>query len=369
MKRDIVIVSTNDWHGFWYQRQEFATRFAAEGHRVFFVNRIPQRIPRPGRIIRWLLSKRQSRRINNEVPAGVHLLSPFLLPPFRRLRPLNRRLWKRAWSKVPRPRDPVLITYQPTYNVLDLIDLVEASKLVYINTHNYDADPSCPRDLLTAEVEMVRRADLLLADSAYNAGRLERHLPKETDGEVCRAMPGVHYQRFAAAYRGDEARRRRHLAFFGGIGRHLDVELYNRLAEHYEVSFIGIVDAAVRDKISENIRVHPPVAPTELPLLLRDADIMTILYIPSDYVRGILPAKFFECLATGKPLLVSGLEEAGPYRDLVYEVDGSFERAVELIKELPATETAERLERRREVALGADWGQRYRDLYRRIFGS
>jgi len=369
MKQDIIIVSTNDWHGFWFQRQEFATRFAAEGHRVFYVNRIPQRIPKPGRIFRWLLAKKQVAKIYNFIPEGVTVLSPFILPPFSWLRPLNRFLWKRVFSKhkqVNGPVSPVLITYQPTYNIIDLASFISASKICYINTHVYDADPSCPRDLLRAEREMVAKADVLMADSSHNVGRLEGYKPNIS---VSRAMPGVAVSRFASAFRGDEVEKRNHFLFFGDIGRHLDIDLYNQLAREHKVTFVGIVDKSIIRDISEKIDVRPPVAPADLPSVLREADILTIFYKPSSYVRGIIPAKFFECLATGKPVFISGLPETNQYSEAVYNVDAGFDKVMEYLQNLSQLETEERRNVRSRVAREADWENRFREFSKRIFSK
>jgi len=369
MEQDIIIISTNDWNGFWFQRQEFATRFAAEGHRVFYINRIPQRIPKPGRIFRWFLAKKQVAKIYNPVPEGVTVITPFMLPPFRWLRPLNRLLWKRVLGRFKQgnsPIAPILITYQPTYNIIDLASLVGASKICYINTHVYDADPSCPRDLLRAEREMVAKADVLMADSSHNVGRLKAYKP---DIPVNRAMPGVAVSRFATALRGDEAEKRNHFLFFGDIGRHLDIDLYNQLSVDYQVTFVGIVDKSIIRDISEKIDVRPPVAPADLPSVLREADILTIFYKPSSYVSGIIPAKFFECLATGKPVFISGLPETNQYSESVYNVDEGFDKVMEYLQNLSQLETDERRNIRFRVAREADWENRFRVFSKRIFSK
>jgi len=234
-----------------------------------------------------------------------------------------------------------------------------ATRVVYVNTHNYDADPSCPRSLFSAEAELVHRADALMADAAFNAKRLERYGPAVSVG---RAMPGVDVARFRAAGRGDEASRRRLIFFFGDIGRHLDIALYNALAERYDVAFLGIVDPSVAGLISQRIRILPPVAPADLPKAIRDADILTIFYKPSPYADGILPAKFFECLATGKPLIVSGLPETARFPEAVYDIDGDASKAMAIIDRLEETETEARRATRAAVAASADWSERYRQF-------
>jgi glycosyltransferase involved in cell wall biosynthesis len=241
---------------------------------------------------------------------------------------------------------------------------VGASKICYINTHVYDADPSCPKDLLRAEREIVGKADVLMADSSHNVGRLEGYNPNIS---VSRAMPGVAVSRFASAFRGDEAEKRNHFLFFGDIGRHLDIDLYNQLAVNHQVTFVGIVDKSIIRDISEKIDVRPPVAPSELPLVLREADILTIFYKPSSYVSGIIPAKFFECLATGKPVFISGLPETNRYKEAIYNIDDGFDKATEYIQNLPELETEKRRNARALAARDADWENRFQQFSKRIF--
>ena len=139
----------------------------------------------------------------------------------------------------------------------------------------------------------------------------------------------------------------------------MDLDLYNGLAETHEVTFIGVVNPVARELISSRIRVLPPVSVMDLPSALREADIVTALYRPSEYMLGVIPAKFFECLATGKPFLVSGLREAEPYRELVYIVQDGLTEALRIIEDLSTTESPERRAACDDEARTADWGKRF----------
>ena len=101
--------------------------------------------------------------------------------------------------------------------------------------------------------------------------------------------------------------------------------------------------------------------------MLREADILTIFYKPSSYVSGIIPAKFFECLATGKPVFISGLPETNCYKESIYNIDAGFQQAMEYIKNLPQLETDERRNARAMVARDADWENRFHQFSKRIF--
>jgi glycosyltransferase involved in cell wall biosynthesis len=368
---DIVIVSTNDWNGYWFQRQEFATRFAAEGHRVFFINRIPQRIPGAGRIIRRLFAEKKSFSLANPVPEGVRVLSIRLLPPLEVFRGVNRLFLRRFWGKwgeEEKPKSPLLITYQPSYSVLDLSRILKPQRTVYINTHNYDEDPACPKALLKSEKLLTASADVLLADSQANQKRLTRYNPAVTVG---RAMPGVDYARFSQAFRGDEARRVKKIVFFGDIGKHLDLTIYNSLAEDFEVVFIGRADPLSLPQISPRITICPPVKPSLLPEALKEADVLTIFYRISPYIENIIPAKLFECLATGKPVFVSNLPEAEAFQEGLYYYRGEASAVIPAItgdlSSLAAEETPAKVQARKDIAGRADWVRRFEDFKSRIF--
>ena len=107
------------------------------------------------------------------------------------------------------------------------------------------------------------------------------------------------------------------------------------------------------------IRVLPPVPNHKLPKLLHEMDILTILYQRSEYIDGVIPAKFFECIATGKPVLVSGLEEAKPYSDCVYDTFNNPETALQIIADLDKTQHMNRVNRQFEVGRSADFDARF----------
>jgi len=361
---DVLFVSSNDWDHFWYQRQEFATRFARAGHRVFYFNRTLQRWPTLHHFKTRFLGAGRGTRPRNPRPEGLRVVTPLWLPPMRYLRFVNRRLIRRTAAPLG-VESPVLIAGVPTYNTLDLIDRVRPVRVVYVNVHNYDGAVVVSH-LRDAERELAQRADLLFADSEVNARRLEGL----SGGRVVhRSPPGVDYAAFRRARRGDEAERRRTLYYYGGIGPHLDLELYGALAERLRVVFVGLVDPAVRGRVPANIEVRPPVTHRELPEALREADALGIFYRRSEYIRGVMPAKFFECAATGKPLLLAGVAEAEAWRDAVYVVDGSPDEVLALVEALAETETPERLGRRDALARDADWEARFRRFSGLVLGE
>jgi len=353
--RTIIFIGNSDWDSFWFQRQEFAKRFAKAGFDVIYVNRSFQRFPKWHHIVRRLLPDEGKGALKNERPENLQVVTPYWLPPIRGLNTVNKAFIRVTLSQIKPVKDALVITYLPTYAAADFIKMIDPLRTAYVNVHNYDA-AGVLDDLLRSEQKLVEDVDVLMADSTFNQERLET---LSGGREVYPALPGVTFDRFNAAYRGDEAERRKVVMFYGGIGPHVDFEIYEELAKVYDVRFIGVVNAEAENRVPDNIDILPPVKNEELPPLLEEADVLTIFYKENDFVRGKIPAKFFECLATQKPTFVSGLREADVYSDCVYEIAGSAERAKRLIEQLPETETEARIEKRCRVAREADWNNRF----------
>lgn len=351
----VVLIANSDWDSFWFQRQEFATRFAEAGYDVVYVNRSFQRFPKVHHILRRLLPNKGKGSLKNERPNNLRVVTPYWLPPIQGLNTINKAFLSVTRRQIEPVEDALVITYLPTYAAADFIEMIDPLRTVYVNVHNYDG-ADVLEDLLRAEREIARDVDVLMADSQFNRQRLE-----EISGgrHVYPALPGVDYDQFQAAYRGDEVERREVIMFYGGIGPHVDFEVYEALAETYDVRFVGVVNPEIEGEVPDSIEILPPVKNHELPAVLEQADVLTIFYRETEFVRGKIPAKFFECLATQKPTLVSGLREADAYPESVYEIGGSAERAAEIIESLPDTETEDRLHQRRSIAQSADWEDRF----------
>jgi len=347
-----------------YHAQNMANEFLKRGYPVYFVERLPQRMPTTpfSDLRQWLFKEGYgNEHVINITPANLEVLGFRSLPPVQWLRLINRAILKNAFAPYQETLQQgrlLLISYTPTYTHIDLASLLRPSQSVYISVHNYDAPPVLP-DLLKAEAQIINSSTVLMADSAFNVARLKRLAA--LGKPVYQLPPGVDYSQFSRANTGRPSQYKS-LFYFGGIGSHLDLELYNTLAETLEVTFIGVTDNQIKHLLSPRIKRLPPVPARELPALLTSADMFGIFYKKSPYIDGVIPAKFFECLATGKPLLVSGMDETKPYSNVVYECGNSFQTARNIIASLSRTETLKQLTLRQKLARTACWDNRYDEL-------
>lgn len=362
--RDVVVFAELDWDGLHCQSHVFARGFAERGHRVLYVNRTLQRWPTLDHLRRRLRSSRiDPGTPRAEIPPeNIAVVTLLHAPPVRWLRAVNRALVGRQLRHCGMV-DPVMIVYVPSYLALDVGTILGAKEYHYVCYHNFDADRVLP-DLLRSEREIIRRARTLFADSQFLRERLGR---LSGGRDILASPPGVHYDQFAKSFRGDEAARRRVIGYFGGLGPHLNIAAFNALADVHDVVVIGIVDSAVRRQLSPRIEVRPPVDNRDLPALIRDWDIIALLYLDSPYMHGVIPAKFYECLATGKPVLVSGLREAQRHRESVYVVGEDIGDVMAAVRGIDPAADEVKSQARRAAAREADWESRFRAFHGAIF--
>lgn len=354
----IVIISNNDWDGLWYQRQQFAKMYAEHGHQVLFINKTLQRFPKMKDFKDRLINRKNNTQIReNDIPKGVKTKTIYTLPPLSKFRFINSLIIKNTIDADYVNCD-LLITYIPTYTAIDIINVLKPLKTAYINVHNYDAD-DVVADLLKAENEICSKVDFLFADSQYNMERLVR-ISKGRN--VYDSEPGVDSKKFCLAYRGDEINTKKTIGYFGGIGYHMDFEFYNELSNNYNIKFIGKYnDDKVSKLVSSNIDVFPPVVNEELPNALRDIDILAILYRPTDYVNGVIPAKIYECIATLKPIIVSGLGNMDRLKEVVYTCNGEVGDFNYIVDE-KIKENDTRMQKCKSIASACDWEAKFRKL-------
>jgi hypothetical protein len=97
-----------------------------------------------------------------------------------------------------------------------------------------------------------------------------------------------------------------------------------------------------------------------VPELLQDVDVLLLPYMQSKHSRGVIPAKTFECLATGIPTVSIGLSSLEEFAEYFYLCD-TYEQVISAIE--AAADEEEDLRRRRiEFARKQTWASRIHDL-------
>lgn len=372
-KPPVIVLSGIRWDFLWQRHQILASRFARAGYPTIFVETTGLANPRldPATLrkiaARVLRSGGKGRRSPRE--PGPTIYSPLTAPPtWRVFRWLNRKLFVPRVARDLRRlagEDPVVVAYLPTRTTLDLVSGLRPRLLYYDCSEDYGGFPGIPEDIDSTERELLRRADLV---SCTSAPLLEKVRPARPDAFL--SGPGVDYDLFQVLQEPPPAEIRT-VCFFGHLSRErTDFAAIKAVAEAgFEVRLVGGTGSVDRGFFeTPGVDYRGPVSHDELPAALEGVDAFFMPYLVNRLTRGISPAKIYECLATGRPVVTAPLPAMADLGEHVY-VAGSPAEFVEVLQRMGQLESKEKIRARVELARANSWEERFRQIEGRLWGA
>jgi O-antigen/teichoic acid export membrane protein/glycosyltransferase involved in cell wall biosynthesis len=347
--KQVVFLASIDWDAAWQRHQALAKNFSEAGATVYFIENTGFRMPRLSdagrilqRVLNVLLRERSSKR-EHPIPERVKLVAPLVAPPTSRaFRALNRTwLLPRLVSKLKRrglTNPTIVIAYIPSQTTVDLIDQLGAGVNIYDVVDHFGGHPEPPPNLIATEEALIRRADLLFTTSP-----LLQSLHENRHSHVERIHHGVSENFFCSPPRPPKKHKR--LCYFGTLREGLDYDALNHLAQAgFEVELIG-PEKDPPPPLEPGIRLTGMVSSEELVERIASFDAILFPYDNSEFNKGITPAKIFESLATGLPIISSVMPGLKAYDHLLYIAKTSKE-FVSAAKSLDTQETTSTIEKR-----------------------
>src|SRR5580765_1216785 len=172
-KPDIVCVSSIDWDFIWQGHQEIMATFAAQGHRVLFLEntgvRAPQMRDLPRVRQRFKNWWRGTKGFRRERP-NLFVFSPLVVPmPYSRVaRWINRWLLARAlkgWMRATGLYRPIVWTFLPTPLAVDLIRELDPQLTIYYCIDDFVSSSPGAKRIVASEQRLFRDADLVFVTS------------------------------------------------------------------------------------------------------------------------------------------------------------------------------------------------------------
>ena len=374
--RDIVCVGFADWQGgFWTNQQHLMSRLTTD-NRVLFIESLGLRRPQIAasdarRVVRRIRGAFEGTRVID----GVHVLSPLVLPLHgnRLVRTLNRRLLvlsvRRAARRIGMDR-PILWAYVPQAEAL--LDALDPGLVVYHCVDDIAAQKGVDGDAFReCELRFARRADLVIASSSTLADRM-----REISGNVLEAPNVADTSLFSTALDPGPidpaiaALPEPRLIFIGAVtATKVDFEMLAELARlnpEWSIALVGEVglgdpgtDVGSLDA-APNVHLLGSRTQSQLPSILRGADVGLIPYLRNRLTASIFPMKVYEYLAAGLPVVATPL----PALDDVSEVASAADAAgmASRIEEALAADGPEERLRRSRAAAGHSWETRLGEL-------
>jgi glycosyltransferase involved in cell wall biosynthesis len=374
--RDIVCVGFADWDTeLWTNQHHLMSRLARE-NRVLFVESLGLRRPQlAGRDLSRIARRLRRGLAPPRVVDGLHVLSPLVLPFHRNrlVRAVNARLLPALVRRATRRlglHAPILWAYVPQAEVL--IDALEPSLIVYHCVDDIAAHGRIDSaSFRAAEQRFAGRADLVLASAPKLAERLRRFssnvidAPNVADTELfSRALEPGHEDAAMAALAHPR------IVFTGAIvATKLDLPLLLTLARArpaWSFALVGPVgpgdphtDVSALEG-APNLHLLGPRSYSQLPDVLRAADVGLIPYSRNELTDSVFPMKVYEYLAAGLPVIATQL----PALEGVAEVHSAADAdgIMALLEQALAQDDPELRAARSRAAAGHSWEQRMQEI-------
>lgn len=352
-KPQVVVLSSIDWDTAWQRHQIFAAALAERGREVFFVENTGFRnpalkdAPRLWRRVQSLLAPRAAAGAN-PVPAGVAVVSPRVLPPTWGLfRAFNARIFlpalRRQLARAGLRPGANCVVYVATATTLELVRTLAPGAVLYDCASNFRAHPDAPADFAALERALLALSDQVVCDSDFLYEQKKAEHPR-----VAQIHQGVPEDFFGLpAPRG----RWTSFCYYGTWSRDLDAGLVEALAAAgFETTVRGFTKGGAPE-LSAAVRRAPPVPRGRVAAGLAGFDGFLLPYRIDPFLLGVVPAKIYECLATGRPVIATPLPSLKALGGLIY-LGATPEDWVRIARDLPKTESEDL--RRRRIALARE---------------
>lgn len=358
MRGRVLFISNIAWDFVWQRHQTMATLFARD-YEVGFLE-----VPGlrqigwhdVGRIVRRAVSLLRRKSAASIPVSSVTLLRPWILPMTNSL----ALAWNR-WVLARTLRDwrtgvDVVVNYSPTFTAFAALDLVPHIALIYDCTDNWSAVSGVPSSVLRAEREWLRRADLTLVPS-----RMLEALHRSHAQCLKRLSHGVLVERFSSVAEMPVPTGPTTLLYYGHLHRqHLDFEMIaalGRLRPDWRIILVGPVKTP--GEFPANVQLVGQQNHEALAGWIAHSHVLLLPYVINAYTEAVLPAKTYECLATGRPIVAAPLPDlVAGFTDYMRFARTAEEYAREVELSL-AEDTQAARGKRMELARENSWESRY----------
>lgn len=361
-KPDIFVLSIINWDFRIQRPQHLATRMAAEGHRVFFIEM--EQNPREGTV--------------REVAPGVHVVRL----PNRGMRGLQ------SYTGVPTPAQAR--AWIDHFHAL--ADAVAASPVAHVVIEHpywwnlarhlspeYQITFDCMDDIggfsnteahvLEAELDMIARADKMVVSSQY---LFDKFSPMRDVVMVRNGTDVSHFiddsQTQAPGWLAGKPRPGAiRVGYVGAIAEWFHTDLLEAVARanpDFDIHLCGAVTAEPPLRLGNlpNVTLHGEIPYGDVPAFHRQMDVLIIPFQLLPIIKACDPVKFYEYSAVMRPTVSTSLPELDRAGELVFRADDAAGFAAQIRRAAPLARDADFGQRLRQYALDNAWSFRAADM-------
>ena len=312
--RKIVCLATSPWYPIPTRKQQVMSRIP-DAQILYFDPSVSYLAPMKDPAARPLLKKFREPGVHPQENITVYSLPP-VLPFFYKFRWINRLNQKRMARFVRKKMaahgfaDALLWVYSPVS--VDLVDSVPHTGLVYdcVDRHSAYGGLMDPKLVDAMELELTKKTDMTFATADALAERLRAAQP-----DTVMIPNGANYERFAQAAQPqpvpEDLQDIPHpvFGFVGALQNCIEYDYLEAAAKaRPDWSFVLIgkekpgVDLTALHGM-KNVHFLGLKPNEQLPQYLAHFDACLNLFAKSDLSKDVSPLKFYEYLATGRPIV------------------------------------------------------------------
>ncbi|MEK7381957.1 MAG: hypothetical protein AAB262_01565, partial [Elusimicrobiota bacterium] len=233
------------------------------------------------------------------------------------------------------------IVYVATATTLELAKSFSPAALVYDCAANFRAHPDAPADFPAWERALLALADQVVCDSDYLYGQKRAEHPCVE--QIHQGVPADFFRLPPPRGTWDD------FCYYGTWSRDLDPRFVDALADAgFRTTVRGFTQGDA-PALAPAVARHVSVERGALAASLGPYEGFLLPYRLTPFLLGVIPAKIYECLATGRPVIATPLPSLQALEGLIY-IGATPADWLRIARDLPRTETPELRRRRVEHA-------------------
>lgn len=360
-KPDIFILSIIGWDFRTQRPQHLATRMAAAGHRVFYLE----------------MESSPGNGSAREVAPGVHAIRL----PARGMRGIaaytgvpsaaQARAWVDHFHALAdavgvSPVSHVVIQHPYWWHLAR--HLSPEFQLTFDCMDDIGGFSNTQPQVLEAEFEMAAQVDKMVVSSQYLADRFG---PLREVALVRNGTDVSHFIRNhdepAPDWLGPLRPGAIRVGYVGAIAEWFDSDLLERVARanpDFDIHLCGAVTAEPPLRLGrlDNVTLHGEIPYADVPAFLQQMEVLIIPFQLLPIIKACDPVKFYEYAAVGRPTVSTSLPELARAGDLVLRADSPEDFAAAIRRAAPLARDADFAARLRRYALDNAWDFRAADM-------
>ncbi len=326
MKKKVIIFSEIKWNFLWQRHHEVTNFFLSKGHEVIFVERVISRFPNIIELMRRFLSTLNSSKHKKKLLSSNNLLKikkSFFMPNTNMVfQAWNFIYWYLFWRKL--QRESLIYSFVDNPLVIgDNFDKIEINrKIVFDVIHNWWKLPWNQKIHQRDCNKFLEYSHKVITDSP----KMYEFLNNEKKIKNLHLMqPGVSSNWINKSSIENNEENLFYVLFFGNLRHNSDIEIFKILSKdkRVKIHIFGMIHEKANHLLHiENIKYFGQVLPDEITNSLKNYQFVLLPYSKESFNDSLIPNKYYECCATGMPILSnSRMSHLPKWHDFSYEIE------------------------------------------------